>query len=169
MTDEADREFALMRTPGFEAELAAVREVGRRVTFYAMLRGALVAINGRLRETKVRDKKGQIIQRSPGWIAHLYKDHYGEWPKREWDAFPPMPPNDEVLAAIKAKDSQWRRMFKQQREDDQNDRQRQMGYGEAADTLQQGAEGAGGMFDGGRVPGVEEQDDGVGELRETDE
>ena len=165
--DEMAEAFFAGKLPAFDVELEAVREEGRRVVFYAMLRAALLAINHQFRKKKVRDSKGKIIQRSPGWIAHLYREHYGEWPKREWDEFPLIPPNDEVLAAIKAKDSQWRRSFKLKKEEEENGGQ--VGGSEASDAVQQGAEGAGGVLDGGRVSGLEEQDDGTGELRETDE
>ena len=34
----------------------------------------------------------------PGAAAYRYKDKFGEWPLRHWQALAPMQPNGEVLA-----------------------------------------------------------------------
>ncbi|WP_062785284.1 DEAD/DEAH box helicase [Novosphingobium capsulatum] len=43
-------------------------------------------------------------QRSPGWVAHTFRDRFGVWPRGAATRVQPQPPTDEVLSFVKAKD-----------------------------------------------------------------
>jgi hypothetical protein len=37
----------------------------------------------------------------PGWVAHKYKDKFGQFPPRAFESYPPQPPSMETLRYIK--------------------------------------------------------------------
>jgi hypothetical protein len=134
--------------------LDEVREIGERITLYSQLR--YIAL-----------EEGRKL----GWAAHFYRSLHGDWPKREWTEVPPMRPTVELSLLVERRQRSFRQAMKQ-RDDERraaDERARGLENGEVADAVQQGEEGAVGVSLGGRVHGMEEQDERPGELCPADE
>jgi hypothetical protein len=126
--EQAERDWALLRSGKLDEELQAVKEEGERSLLFSQLR--YIAL-----------ERGW----KPGWAAHFYKTLYGSWPDRGWEKVPPMRPTEDLYHLVDRRQRSFGQAMKQREEERRarDERERGVEEGDAADAVQQGGEGTG--------------------------